>query len=76
MRKFFKFLVGVASAAALAGGIYYFVKKFYAKDYFDDDYDGFDDFDDFDDSDFDEDEDEVEVNMNKDVNTEAATETD
>lgn len=69
MRKFFKFLVGTASLAALAGGVYYFVKKYFTEDCFDDfDDDDFDDFDDFDDDDFDDsDDDEVEVSMNKEV---------
>ncbi len=65
MRKFFKFLVGTASLAALAGGAYYF-------DDFDDD--DFDDFDDFDDDDFDNDDDEIEVNMNEEVVPEKETE--
>lgn len=75
MRKFFKFLVGTASLAALAGGVYYFVKKYFTEDCFDDfDDDDFDDFDDFDDDEFDDDDDnEVEVNMNEEVVPEKET---
>lgn len=75
MRKFIKFLVGTASLAALAGGAYYFVKKYFTEDCFDDfDDDDFDDFDDFDDDDFDNDDDEIEVNMNEEVVPEKETE--
>ena len=52
MKKNGKFIVGLLSAAAVAGGAYYFVKKFLNKDSKDD----FDDFeDDFEDFDFDDD---------------------
>lgn len=51
MRKFFKFVFSVASIAAIAGGAYYFIKKYLCDDSFDDfdEDDYFDDFDDFDD---------------------------
>ena len=58
MRKFFKFIVSVASIAAVVGGAFYFVKKYLLND----------DFDDFDDNDFDDDNDEVvdiKVNSNE-----------
>lgn len=42
MKKFFKFLAGAASVAALACGAYYFCKKYICKETPDD----FDDFDD------------------------------
>lgn len=42
MKKFFKFLLGLAAVAATVGGILYFVKNLLLKDYLDD-YD--DDFD-------------------------------
>ena len=52
MKKNSKFVFGLLSAAAVAGGAYYFVKNFLNKDSEDD----FDDFeDDFEDVDFDDD---------------------
>ena len=52
MKKNNKFVFGLLSAAAVAGGAYYFAKKFLNKDSKDD----FDDFeDDFEDFDFDDD---------------------
>lgn len=70
MRKLFKFIVSVASIAAVVGGAFYFVKKYLLNDDFDDfdEDDYFDDFDDFDDNDFDDDNDEVvdiKVNSNE-----------
>ncbi len=66
MKKIFKFVISLASIAALAAGAYYFVKKVLLKDSYEDfdDFDDFDDdFDDFDDFDDDEDEEIVSVNM-------------
>ncbi len=49
MKKFFKFIAGVASVAALACGAYYFFKKYVCKETPDDDFDDFDDnLDDYD----------------------------
>ena len=62
MRKFFKFIVSIASIAAVVGGAFYFVKKYLLNDDFDD----FDEDDYFDD--FDDDNDEVvdiKVNSNE-----------
>ena len=52
MKKNGKFVFGLLSAAAVAGGAYYFVKNFLNKDS-EDDFDDFDD--DFEDVDFDDD---------------------
>ena len=52
MKKNSKFVFGLLSAAAVAGGAYYFVKNFLNKDS-EDDFDDFDD--DFEDVDFDDD---------------------
>lgn len=49
MKKFFKFIAGVASIGALACGAYYFFKKYVCKETPDDDFDDFDDdLDDYD----------------------------
>ena len=49
MKKFFKFIAGVASVAALACGAYYFFKKYVCKETADEDFDDFDDdLDDYD----------------------------
>jgi len=53
MKKFFKFLLGLATVAAAVGGILYFLKNVLMKDYLDD----YDD-DDFDNDLYEEDEDD------------------
>ena len=55
MKKNSKFVFGLLSVAAIAGGAYYYVKNILNKDS-DDDFEDFED--DFEDFDFDEDEDE------------------
>lgn len=42
MKKFFKFLLGLATVAAAIGGVLYFIKKVLMKDYLDDFDDDFD----------------------------------
>lgn len=71
MKKFIKFLLGLAAVAAAVGGILYFLKNVLMKDYLDD----YDD-DDFDNDLYDEDDDDRDyVTLSPDEESEEADDT-
>ena len=71
MKKFVKFLLGLAAVAAAVGGILYFLKNVLMKDYLDD----YDD-DDFDNDLYDEDDDDRDyVTLSPDEESEEANDT-
>ena len=71
MKKFVKFLLGLAAGAAAVGGILYFLKNVLMKDYLDD----YDD-DDFDNDLYDEDDDDRDyVTLSPDEESEEADDT-
>ena len=71
MKKFVKFLLGLAAVAAAVGGILYFLKNVLMKDYLDD----YDD-DDFDNDLYDEDDDDRDyVTLSPDEESEEADDT-
>ena len=71
MKKFVKFLLGLAAVAAAVGGILYFLKNVLMKDYLDD----YDD-DDFDNDLYDEDDDDHDyVTLSPDEESEEADDT-
>ena len=71
MKKFVKFLLGLAAVAATVGGILYFLKNVLMKDYLDD----YDD-DDFDNDLYDEDDDDRDyVTLSPDEESEEADDT-